>query len=264
MTKKKLIYISIIFLLLIILIIVSITTFFKLTSKSYNEHVFSHRGASGEEIEHTLAAYDLAIMYGSKYIEPDVVTSKDNTLFISHDPSAKKITGHDQLYKDMTDKEIKRLTTENGESILSLDELFSHYGKSVNYVVELKENDNQVELFKEVVDKHNIDSNVIVQASTVSALEKINIYYPSMKKLLLVGTVEQIESNLNNPAVDIFGMYKPLMTEDNITQIHNHNKKANVWTLNSSKEIIEAINLNVDSYFTNFTGKALLLEKKYR
>ena len=40
--------------------------------------------------------------------------------------------------------------------------------------------------------------------------------------------------------------------------------KFNVWTLNSSSQITEAIALGVDSYFTNYTAKALLLEKKYR
>ena len=64
-----------------------------LLNKNTNDsssRVYSHRGASGEEIEHTVAAYDLAILYGSKYIEQDLVTSRDNTLYVSHDLSAKE------------------------------------------------------------------------------------------------------------------------------------------------------------------------------
>lgn len=72
------------------------------------EHVYSHRGASGEEIEHSIAAYDLALLYGSKYIEQDVVLSADGTLWISHDRNAKRITGMDARYSDLTDEQIAR------------------------------------------------------------------------------------------------------------------------------------------------------------
>ena len=47
--------------------------------------VIAHRGASGERPEHTLAAYELAILQGADFIEPDLVITKDNVLVARHE-----------------------------------------------------------------------------------------------------------------------------------------------------------------------------------
>lgn len=48
--------------------------------------VIGHRGASGELPEHTLAAYQLAILQGADFIEPDLVSTKDGVLIARHEP----------------------------------------------------------------------------------------------------------------------------------------------------------------------------------
>ena len=72
---------------------------------------------------------------------------------LSHDLSAKRITGVDKLFVDMTDDEISDLRTEDNEKILSLQDVFNRYGNTVNYVIELKENSNQTKLFEDLVKK---------------------------------------------------------------------------------------------------------------
>ena len=47
--------------------------------------VIAHRGASGELPEHTLAAYERAIVHGADCIEPDLVMTKDGVLIDRHD-----------------------------------------------------------------------------------------------------------------------------------------------------------------------------------
>ncbi len=47
--------------------------------------IIGHRGASGYRPEHTLAAYELAIQMGVDYIEPDLVSTKDNVLIARHE-----------------------------------------------------------------------------------------------------------------------------------------------------------------------------------
>jgi len=47
--------------------------------------VIAHRGASGYRPEHTLAAYELAILQGADVIEPDVVSTKDGVLVARHE-----------------------------------------------------------------------------------------------------------------------------------------------------------------------------------
>lgn len=226
--------------------------------------VFSHRGASKEEIEHTTAAYNLAILYGSKYIEQDLVTSKDQTLYVSHDLSAKRITGVDKLFSKMTDAQISNLRTADDQKILTLQDIFNLYGHSVNYVIELKDNSSQTKLFENIVRKNKLEDNIIVQATDIKPLDDLNKSFKNMKKLLLVSNQKQLNDAITFGSVNIISAQKKLMTKENVELVHNHKKLFNIWTLDSTNEIKKAINLNVDSYFTDFTAKALAIEKKYR
>lgn len=237
---------------------------FMSNNEQANSRVYSHRGASGEEIEHTIAAYDLAILYGSKYIEQDLVTSKDNTLYVSHDLSAKRLTGVDKLFLDMTDDEISHLRTEDNEKILSLQNVFDRYGDTVNYVIELKENSNQTKLFEDLVKKNNLEDNIVVQASDIKPLQDLSKSFPNMPKLLLVKNQSELEKAVTYDIVDIVSAEKSMMTKENVKLVHGHKKLLNIWTINSTSEIKKAINLGIDNYFTNFTAKALALENKYR
>ena len=47
--------------------------------------VIGHRGASGYRPEHTLAAYELAIVQCAEFIEPDLVPTKDGVLVARHE-----------------------------------------------------------------------------------------------------------------------------------------------------------------------------------
>lgn len=47
--------------------------------------IVGHRGASGHRPEHTLAAYETAIVQCADYIEPDVVATKDGVLVARHE-----------------------------------------------------------------------------------------------------------------------------------------------------------------------------------
>lgn len=234
------------------------------TIKEPQLHIYSHRGASGEEVEHTFAAYDLAILYGSNFIEQDLVTSKNGTLYVSHDKSAKRITGVDKKYVDLTDDEINKLRTSSNEPIYTMDAVFKRYKDNVNYVIELKDGSSQVDKFKKLVKDSGLEENIIVQSSDLKTMKELETIFPDMQKLCLVSNQRQLDNSLKEDSVDIVGMVSTLMTTQNINLVHKSHKKADVWTLNSMTQIKSAIDLNVDTYFTNFTAKAFVMEDKYR
>lgn len=224
--------------------------------------IYSHRGASGEETEHSFPAYDLALLYGSKNIEQDLVTSKDGTLYVSHDDNAKRLTGVDRLYSDMTDEEINQLRTKDNHSILRLQDVFDRYKKKTHYVIELKENDKQVDLFKDIIKQNKMEDVVIVQARTLSSLKNIKQTFPKMKTLVLAKDETEAKNACQAEYIDIVSLNTKFMKKETIDMIHQANKEANFWTLNSMKDINQAIHLGADSYFTNFTAKAIKLEKE--
>src|SRR5919106_6178614 len=62
------------------------------SSKKRSPLVFGHRGASGYLPEHTLAAYELAIVGGADFIEPDLVSTKDGVLIARHEVNITETT----------------------------------------------------------------------------------------------------------------------------------------------------------------------------
>ncbi|MBP3895286.1 MAG: glycerophosphodiester phosphodiesterase, partial [Mogibacterium sp.] len=228
------------------------------------DHVYSHRGSEGPN-EHSFEAYDAAIEAGSHNIEQDIVISKDGTLYVSHDLTASAMTGDSRAYANMSDSEIDTLTTNNGGRILKLGEVFEHYGDKVRYVVELKSGDDAtIDAFKSVVDEHDKAERIIVQCFDISVLEKLEGIYPDMPKLFLCESQGDVATGINSDITDSVCVRRDLVSRSNCDAVHNSGKKFTAWTLDSESDIINAIDVGADAYFTNNTPLALELEKKYR
>ncbi len=229
------------------------------------DHVISHRGASGEEPEHSWSAYDLAVAYGSKYIEQDLVLSMDGTLYVSHDKKATRMTGDPRAFSKMTDEEIDALRTADGQPILRMTEVLARYETSVCYVTELKSGQELLDAFLSLVRQSGLpETQFIVQAWDPEVLRQLEEAFPDMPKLYLLEEQGRIAPVLEDDWVDIVAVSVPLMTAENCAAVHAAGKQFCVWTLNSVEEIKKAIDMGVDLYFTNFTAKALLLEERYR
>lgn len=256
--KKKLYLLITLLAITCILLIILFKTY---STNQISNRIYSHRGTSGEETEHSFPAYDLALLYGSHYIEQDLVTSKDGTLYVSHDNSAKRLTGVNRLYSDMTDDEINQLRTSDNNHILRLQDVFDRYKKTTHYIIELKENDKQVELFEKIIKQNDMEKQVTVQAQTLTSLEKLKHTFPKMKTLVLAKDEVEAKNACQMNYVDIVSLNLKFMSKEMIQMIHDANKQANFWTLNSMDDINKAINLGADSYFTNYTAKAIELEK---
>ena len=76
--------------------------------------ITGHRGATGYLPEHTLASYELAILRGADYIEPDLVSTKDGVLIARHEVDITQTTdvaNHPEFVSKMTTKTIDGVTT---------------------------------------------------------------------------------------------------------------------------------------------------------
>jgi len=254
--KKGKLRLDLILTLTMILIIVSILFFNN--SKSPELIVISHRGASGEEIEHSYAAYDLAIGYGSKHIEQDVVSSKDGTLYVSHDDNSNRLTSVDKNYADMTDEEISKLKTANGENIHSLEDVFKRYDDTTNYVIETKQ-DNQVPELVRLIKKYDLEKKVIIQSFNLQDLVDARKDLKQSEYMYLADNKDKSNYSevLNMEGIDIICLNKKNMNAETISEIHNHNKKAFFYTVDTVEDMKIAKELEVDGLFTNYTAKGL-------
>lgn len=230
-----------------------------------SDHVYSHRGSAGT-YEHSFRAYDAAIAEGSHYIEQDLVISSDGVLFVSHDLSAADMTGTAARYSSMTADTIDGLQTKAGGKVLRLSEVFDRYQKDVDYIIELKSSgDDTVKAFGEIVARYGFEDVIIVQSSDTDVLDAVERIYPDMPKLYVCKSQSGFAKSLDLPYVDIVSVRADagLMTEANCEAAHRHGKMFSAWTLDSEQSIKNAIDMGVDTYFTNDTALAMSLEKTY-
>ncbi len=228
-------------------------------------HVYSHRGSAGAN-EHSYDAYDEAIAAGSVYIEQDVIRSSDGVLFVAHSKDAVVMTGTSALYSVMTAEQIDGMKTLAGNKILRLSEVFDRYGKNITYVIDLKLLDETtVSAFETLVEQYGNQDAIIIQCKDTDILKRLDGRFPDMTKLLLCRTQEDINGCLDMPYIDIVSVpaQSDLMADFNVQGVHKYGKKFNVWTIDTEEQIKHAIDLNVDTYFTNNTPLALSIEKSY-
>ena len=228
-------------------------------------HVYSHRGSVGPE-EHSFKAYDTAIEAGSRYIEQDIVISSDGILYVSHDLGAYSMTGYDGLYEYMNSDIIDGLRTKAGNEVLRLSEVFDRYGRTINYVIELKQgNETCINAFEKLVDEYGLSDLITVQSMSPEILEELEHKYPDMSKLFVCRTQQELDHAVDKSYIDIISVKAAagLMTESNCEKVHDQDKLFSAWTLDSEEAIKKAIDMGVDTYFTNNTQLALSLEREY-
>jgi len=234
------------------------------------DHIYAHRATSGISLEHSFRQYDEAIADGARYIEQDIVISGDGTLYVSHDLTAYRLTGVNRAFADMTDEEIDALRTRAGEKTLRLSEVFDRYGRDVDYVIELKSADRRtIDAFAALVDQYGFQNQIIVQCFYLDTLQILEDIYPDMPKLYLVEYAGELDKGYEAPYVDIISVELSMMTEGNINRAHEGGKQFNVWPLTnegavfSDAQLRRAIDLGVDTYFTDDVKQAMAIEEDY-
>ena len=121
-----------------------------------------------------------------------------------------------------------------------------------------------INAFRTELDKYGLAEYVILQSVYPEVLKTAESFYPDMPKLLVVKNTEALNLALSADYIDIVGARIQYMTQDNCDAAHNAGKKFVGWPINTESEIVNAIRMGADAYFTDDTALALKLEKKYR
>jgi glycerophosphoryl diester phosphodiesterase len=128
--------------------------------------VVAHRGASADEPENTLRAFDAAVAAGADAVEFDVRMSADGHAVVIHDPQVERTTDGHGLVRDLTVDELKRLRIRGGsqdaKEIPTLVETLSSLSGRVAIDVEIKNLPGEPD--------HDPDHEAAVEA-TVRALD---------------------------------------------------------------------------------------------
>lgn len=222
--------------------------------------LIGHRGASGYEDEHTIKSYELAVQQGADYIEMDLQLTKDNKLVCMHDATVDRTTTGTGTIADMTLAQIKALKTTNGEQIPTLEEVVSHFGKSVNYYIETKSpfNINMDQELLRILQNAGLigigskRKQVIIQSFADDSLKNIRNQYSDIFLVRLSKTFTQSDIDTSALIADGMGPNFTTVTKALVDKAHSQNLVVHPWTVNTVADMDKAVSYGVDGFFTNY------------
>jgi len=204
-----------------------------------------HRGAKAYEPENTLLSFKKALELGVNAIELDVRRTKDGKIVVIHDAKVDRTTNGKGLVSELTLKEIKKLSTEKGEKIPTLEEALDFLDKKVKILIELKETGLEEDVLS-LINKEGLKNNVIIVSFLEEALRKVKEIDDEVEiGLIYVKHKDPIKSALELKANYILPIYRFTYAID-VQKAHENGLKVIVWTINKQEEVIEYAKKGVD------------------
>lgn len=234
--------------------------------------IFAHRGASAHAPENTLSSFKLARDQGAKAIELDVQLTADRIVVVFHDSTLNRTTNGIGKISDYSLADLQNLNAGQAygpaftnERIPTLSEVFNEFSDIPLINIELKNLssplDDLPELVSHLIHDHQISDRVLISSFNRSALRKFYQLMPEIPLGRLVHSpltlkyFELISSQLN-----IFRsvhVSSSALNTRRIEFLHSLDKLVFTYTLNHPSDMLDAINLGVDGFFTDDPGLAI-------
>lgn len=250
--------------------------------------VIGHRGASSYAPEHTLLSYQLARELGADYIEIDLQMTKDGVLVAMHDQTVDRTTNGIGLVESHSLKELKRLDAGSWFNkkfplyadpayefltVPTLEEIFEHFGKDVNYYIETKSPDKYPKMEEKLIhllQKYDLinEKKVIIQSFSEKSLKIIHKAEPTIPLIQLLSYQRPAKltkadiKKWKQYAVGIGPTYQ-MIDEDYIKMARKEKLLVHPYTVNSKHDLNQLIEWGITGVFTDFTGSLYEEWKKY-
>lgn len=256
--KKTLIFTFISMLILLNVLFIFVPNFFNNSFKT--KLIIGHRG--GEGVENSLGAIKNSIDKRIDYVEIDIQRTKDNYYIVNHDKTFKRVAGINKSASDMTLKEIKKISLRGEEKIPEIKEVLKLSKNKINLFIELKgktADKKMVDDIVKLVKKEKMEKQVVFISMRYSVINYLKTKYKDLKTgfiyFLFLGDMSKIKA-------DYMLFSEDFVTENHIEQIHKHNKKAIVWTVNSPDSMKKYLDSAVDGIITDRVNDILRLKEK--
>lgn len=220
--------------------------------------ITAHRGSSADAPENSLAAAQLALAQNADVIEIDVQETKDGTIVVLHDKDIERVTGVPQFIWEVTYDEVKDLDAGSwfapafaDERIPTLDQLLDVVGDDAIVNIELKYNGHDEQLAKRVVDiieARGVEDQVVLMSLEYSGMQEVRQLNPDLR-IGLLATVAV--GDLTELDVDFLALAGGAVDRAFLTTAHDKGMDIAVWTINDPEDMVQFINLGVDSIITD-------------
>ena len=256
--KRPVIFTFISMLILLNVLFIFVPNFFNNSFKT--KLIIGHRG--GEGVENSLGAIKNSIDKRIDYVEIDIQRTKDNYYIVNHDKTFKRVAGINKSASDMTLKEIKKISLRGEEKIPEINEVLKLSKNKINLFIELKgktADKKMVDDIVKLVKKEKMEKQVVFISMRYSVIDYLKTKYKDLKTgfiyFLFLGDMSKIKA-------DYMLFSEDFVTENHIEQIHKHNKKAIVWTVNSPDSMKKYLDSAVDGIITDRVNDILRLKEK--
>jgi len=233
--------------------------------------IFAHRGASSHAPENTLAAFHLAIDHGAKAIELDVQLTKDQEVVVFHDSRLNRTTNGTGKIKDFTLSELRNFNAGvsfcpayQNEKIPALAEVLDSLPPDIIINIELKNPQTPFDGLPSrtacLVREFNAQNRVLISSFNSIALSKFNKELPSVPRGRLLHTDRTINFLSNLPGLlakfqSVHLSFKSLNPQT-IAKFKGAGKYVFTYTLNHTQDILTAMKMGIDGFFTDDPGFA--------
>ena len=200
--------------------------------------VVGHRGDPIKYPEETIQADNSAFNSGADYVELDLQLSKDGVLVISHDDDLYRVTHTHAIVSQNDFKTLKQLRYDNGEHVMSLNELFKYYKNRPNtkFVLETKIDHSinpSYELedkIAQVVKEYHMQNRIMIHSFSAASLFHLRELMPHAYLILIVGSLRRINFSIL-PQVNAVNASSDIVQEHPflIHWLHKLHKQLYVW-----------------------------------
>ncbi len=212
--------------------------------------VIAHRGASGYELENSLAAFRAAARLGADAVELDVHGTADGALVVHHDET---IDGTHHIPR-LNARQLQGLRLANGEPIPTLAQALDAAGRSLQVFVEVKSLAPQFDgQLLEALDRGPNPGGYAVHSFDHRIVRRLGLARPSLPRGVLCSAypVRPLAA-LEDAGATILWQERTMVDRALVDAMHAAGRRIVVWTVNQPEEMRHLIGLAVDGICTNF------------
>ncbi len=210
--------------------------------------VIAHRGASGYEVENTLAAFRAAARLGADAVELDIHETADGAFIVHH---GNMVADHHISHCSL--REIREHLLPNGEPAPVLEEALAAILPGMMAYVETKklspEND---ERFLATLDRSPAPQRVAVHAFDHRIMRRLGDLRPHLRRGVISASypVNPVRC-MDDAEAHILWEEWPFIDEDLVRAVHAAGKMLYAWTVNDAERMEHLARLGVDGLCTD-------------
>lgn len=212
--------------------------------------IVAHRGASGYEVENSLAAFRAAGSMGADAVELDVHGTADGGLVVHHDET---LDGrHAIAHQSSAAVRAHRLA--NGEPVPTLREALDAAGPRLGVFVEVKGLDPRLDdVLLDTLDRGPHPQGYAVHAFDHRIVRRLGLKRPALRRGVLSASylIRPVAALEDAGASDLW-QEQHLIDQGLVDAAHAAGARVIAWTVNAPEDMRRLLGMGADAICTNF------------